>query len=197
MHSRVKIPLLLMGIGGVIAGILLLILFLAVDRQALDLWIDVRRPYELLLVAMVVPLVTLLHELGHLIVGLVIGKSFQAFYVKPLLLENADGVRVRFLWRSPVGGFVRLAPPRRPPSRKLKVACIIGGPAANIATGIFLLPFLKQPLDAVRLMALCLCIFSFIAGVASMVPVRDRNGLASDGLRLYELLWRERGTAQD
>jgi hypothetical protein len=196
-RSRMKISLIFMGVGAAIGGVILLVIFFAIDPKQFDAWIRMRKPYELVLVAIAIPLTTLLHELGHLIVGLRAGMSFQAFYVKPLLIENAGGMRVRLVWRSQVGGFVRLAPPELLLKKWVRAAYIAGGPIANFAAGIFLLPTLtlENRADSVHLAALCLCVFSLVAGMVSIVPVRYPNGSASDSLRLYELLRPKCGAA--
>lgn len=180
-------PLIGAAVGALLALAGMGFAYVFVSRQALVRWIEARQLLEVLPVLLLVPIVTLCHECGHLLAGLAAGMSMKAIYVKPLLLEKSERWRLRVSWRLPMGGFVYLTHPA--PSRSAQTLYIVAGPLANFATALCIWPWLDDSVGTLNLLMAALFAFSLLAGVASLMPIRHAGGWASDSVRLIEL-WR-------
>jgi hypothetical protein len=81
----------------------------------------------------------LLHELGHVSAGLVVGFEFRRILAGPFMLtREAGGYRFRFLWKRIIAGGYTFMPPRSPDHLRRRLAIFaLGEP---LATALFFLP---------------------------------------------------------
>lgn len=138
-------------------------------------------------------LVILIHELGHLAAGLLVGDEFDCLRVGPLRFDRTRKVNWEGHWGSLFSGETRTFPTLTSSTGlrwRLSLATL-GGPAANLLSGYFALRF--KPSDD-SLLTACFYVFiaqSFLAGIANLLPV-VRHGWMSDGMRICALIFSRR-----
>lgn len=141
-------------------------------------------PFEIYLLIL---FVTLIHEVGHCLGGLVAGLEFDRIRVGPAELDSYR--RLHWEWRrSTLLGGNALMLPKTDSALPVRLAAYIaGGPVANIVCG--LLVFDHIPIRNAHLMGLAqlFVVGSFVVGVGNLVPFR-RYGFSSDGMKLIMLL---------
>ncbi|MBX2997597.1 MAG: hypothetical protein KF893_03730 [Caldilineaceae bacterium] len=140
-------------------------------------------------------LALVLHEIGHLIGGILVGFRFALLIVGPLKIHR-QGEEIRLGWNSQMGLFGGLAATYPTDTHNLvqrMVVVVAGGPAMSALTALFsalaltLLPPLQFP--ALWLFLLLLAFAS--AGVLLAVTIPGRaSGFLSDRARLQALLSR-------
>jgi hypothetical protein len=121
----------------------------------------------------------LIHELGHVIVGLVLGFRLRSLRIGPLLLHVP--FRVAF-YRGPgamVNGVAELIPVVTDNLAGRVVVMVLGGPLANILSAIAVL-FLPLPITVFSELFIA---FSIVNGVNDLFPFESRLGV-SDGTRI-------------
>src|ERR1700734_4122222 len=127
--------------------------------------------------------VTLIHEAGHCLVGLIAGLELDRIRVGPVELDSYR--RLHWEWRrsSLLGGHALMLPKSNSALPVRLAAYIAGGPAANILCGLVVLDL--GPLRNAHLTGLAQLFVagSFVAGVANFIPFR-RFGFSSDGMKL-------------
>ena len=98
----------------------------------------------LLLVLLILLIVTLVHELGHAVVGTALGMKLRAFIVGPFQWHIRDGKwSFQFLPAKlfSMGGAAALVPTNPEQSRWNEIRMIAAGPAVNLCTGLAALWF--------------------------------------------------------
>lgn len=133
----------------------------------------------------------LLHEAGHALAGLLVGRRFVGAGLGPLRLERGDGAWM-LRWGGGIGGIGGFAAmlPRGPEGRRAAAVFLLGGPLANLLAAA-LAAFALARLEAPGLVAGAALGASAVAGcllgVANLLPFRSR-GWSSDGQGLLELV---------
>ncbi len=133
----------------------------------------------------------LLHEAGHALAGLLVGRRFVGAGVGPLRLERGDGAWT-LRWGggiSGVGGFAAMLP-RGPEGRGAAAVVLVAGPLANLlAAGLaaFALARLEAPGMVSGAALGASAVAGTLLGVANLLPFRSR-GWNSDGRGLLELM---------
>jgi hypothetical protein len=120
-------------------------------------------------------LVVLIHELGHLAATRVVGFEWRHFYAGPLIVDReANGVRVRFLWKRLLfGGMVQAAPDSARDLRRRYLIMLAGGPIATA------LVFAVVPLLPHGIFRSCLAAANVLAVATSWIPCYT-GGYATD-----------------
>ncbi len=155
--------------------------------------------------------VTLIHEFGHALAGLLSDFRVPFLYMGPLRVEwpKAGGMRIEpnrrlGLW----GGAVLVLPRSHPGSdgletfRRRMIAVFAAGPGASVLAGVigllvslfFAGSFPVPPGQGLSWLQL-LSLMSLAIGLGQLVPIRIGNQ-RSDGLRVLSLLRGRRGTDQ-
>ena len=137
----------------------------------------------------------LVHEAGHAVAGVLVGRRLVAAGIGPLRLERGvGGWMVR--WGGNVrglSGFAVLLPPDRATQSRRDVATfILGGPLANLlcAAVALLVLALAPPLGVTASVALAGTVFGGgLLGLINLVPWQNQ-GWHTDGYNLREL-WRD------
>jgi len=153
-----------------------------------------RNQDNFLSVLLVLFLVTLLHEFGHVAVGLAFRMKLRAFLVGPFQWRIYEG-KWKFQFKVQdilIGGGATAVVPTAPnfsPSHDLWM--VAAGPLVNLATGFFaiLIAFRaggNSPLQVGGLLAL-FGVFSLALGAGNLFPFRTGDNY-SDGARIYQLL---------
>ena len=142
----------------------------------------------------VIGLATLLHELGHALIGIALGMKLTAFVVGPFQFRVIEG-RWRFAFRPTqllaFSGAAGLVPVDPRESRWNEVAVIAAGPFVNLLTGGLAAALAYSAVDAPwgffwEYFALFATI-SLVAGIVNLIPLRP-EGLYSDGARILQIL---------
>jgi hypothetical protein len=135
--------------------------------------------------------VTAIHELGHLIVGVLVGFRCSSLFLGPLQFNAPFRLSLNPDRRSWWHGGVTLVPDKPEKLRAGAIAMVFAGPAANLLTGgaVLLLPYPKGFFSWLFIAA------SLLAGVVELfLPVRGPT-FVFDGRRLWMLLW-DRGRGE-
>lgn len=132
----------------------------------------------------------LLHEAGHALAGLLVGRRFVGAGVGPLRLERGQGTWM-LRWGGGVGGIGGFAAmlPRGPEGRIAAAVVLFAGPLANLlAAG--LAAYALARLDAPGLVPgaalAATAVAGTLLGVANLLPFRS-GGWSSDGQGLLDL----------
>jgi len=142
-------------------------------------------PFEIYLLIL---LVTLIHEVGHCLGGLMAGLAFDGIRVGPVELDSYR----RFHWqwnRSTIVGGHAVMLPRANSALPVRVAAYIaGGPVANILCAFLALQLIPEGDSHLAGLTRLFVGGSFILGFGNLIPFR-RFGFSSDGMRLGMLLF--------
>lgn len=139
---------------------------------------------QLLLSALLVLLLSTVHELGHALAGRLAGLRFRSITVGPLsLIRRAEGARltanahwIRF------AGCVEHEIARGETTRESLAVSALGGPAANLILATLMI-VVGAGSELVRDLATWSCFFGFF----NLLPLR-LNGQTSDGALVLRLL---------
>jgi hypothetical protein len=139
-------------------------------------------------------IVTVIHELGHVVFGLALGMKLQAFLVGPLEWHFRYGkwqFKMNLKAMFSAAGAAGLVPTKSTPDRMQYVLMIAGGPVANLVTALFSFGMAlpnggEHPGEANGLWAL-LGVFSLFAFLTNLIPLRTRS-YYSDGAQIFQLL---------
>jgi hypothetical protein len=148
-------------------------------------------PVSWMIMATVAFVCVLMHELGHLVAGLLVGGSIQSILVIPFHLSFRP-LRMSMTTRSAsgdIGGKVVVTGLSDGGSRYRTAVFVAGGPAANILLSIMALPYAIEKTATPTLLsgvAGAIGAVSFGAGIANLVP-HMRKEHASDGMLLLRL----------
>ncbi len=138
-----------------------------------------------------IPVITLLHELGHLVFGLAAGYRFHAFRLGPLAWSRENGRTVlRVQAVAGLSGACGLLPPPEARGKGRTLFFLAGGILANLLTALLAL-FLPL-IGAARAVAQLFALFSLLAAFFNALPLYSA-GNPSDGRQFWVLLL---GTAE-
>lgn len=140
-------------------------------------------PFEIYLLILAV---TLVHELGHCLAGLLAGLEFDRIRVGPLELDGYK--RLSWEWnRGTILGGHALMLPKGDSALPVRIAVYVaGGPIANVACGLMLLNMMPTQSAHFIGLAQLFVAGSFVVGIANLIPFR-RYGFSSDGMKLVLL----------
>jgi hypothetical protein len=136
-------------------------------------------------------LIVFVHEMGHLLGGLLVGDKFDYVRIGPFTVERSRKVRWAWNWGTIFSGATRTLPVSRAVIRWKLVFSTLAGPAANIASGWA--AFLVVPHDNSMTAALGIlfAIGSVFVASINLIPLQ-RRGSMNDGMRLWVLLFSKR-----
>jgi hypothetical protein len=144
-----------------------------------------RTPFEIYLLILAV---TLVHEVGHCLAGLLAGLKFDRIRVGPVNLDCYK--RLNWEWNrgTIVSGEALMLPKGNSALRARLAAYIAGGPVANVACGFTLLGLMSTQDPHFVGLAQLFVAGSFIVGIGNLIPLR-RYGFSSDGMKLVLLVF--------
>jgi hypothetical protein len=132
--------------------------------------------------------VILIHELGHLVAGLLVGQEFDYIRIGPMRIDRAKKILWEWRWGTISTGATRTLPTSKKALRWRLCLSSFGGPASNLISGSLALKFVP-PNDS--LLAASMYVFvaqSLFSAFANLLPV-VRHGRMSDGMRIWILLF--------
>lgn len=131
----------------------------------------------------------IVHELGHIIVGLINGWKFYLLVIGPLGIKVDEQGRVKFYLEKRIAmwGGVGCTLPKQTKENSIKVweKVLIGGPLASIVMGIIFLPL---GIITAKIVFLLLGAMPLAMGIVCILPLPLKTGiLYTDGGRLSRL----------
>lgn len=140
--------------------------------------------------------VILLHELGHLLGGRIVGFRFMLLIVGPLRVERLGE---RIVWRlnrnlGLAGGLAGSVPTDQHDLRRRMAVFTAGGPLASLLSGVLALAISLQSGTWVSALIGIGAAMSLVIAVVTMVPLVN-GGFNTDGARLL-MLWRDPARAE-
>ena len=135
------------------------------------------------------------HELGHLVSGLLVGFRFSFLAIGPLLLERTPSNRFRLaLNRFPsfFGGAAATYPVDTNVLASRFARVVAGGPIASLILAISAgagLAILSPSVPRLRMELEWLCLISFLIFLGTIIPIRN-GPFVTDGLRVLRILRR-------
>jgi hypothetical protein len=132
--------------------------------------------------------VIVIHEVGHLVLGFLVGFRLIAIRFGPIHISLPFRISFKFEKKTGRSGFANMIPVRSDRLRSRAIVFIAGGPLANLMVGAIILS-----LGFGRPLAAAFAALSIVVGLANLIPFR-RSALVSDGKRLLTLFHkREQG----
>lgn len=179
-NRRDLVFLLLLSLGGAVAGGLFAVVVFPRLEPLPPPWVFLPG------LVVVLYLVIVCHELGHLAAGLTQNFRFASMIAGPLWIENTSGrLRLR-LNRSLAlaGGIVSMLPSGDRELRRRMMVLLAGGPGASLllAAALFAAGLAWPPAPLLLMGSL----MSFLIGAATLIP-NELGGFGSDGHRLLQL----------
>jgi hypothetical protein len=135
-------------------------------------------------------LVILIHELGHLVIGLIVQDNFQSIRVGVVEFDRFNKLRWKWQWGSLFSGVTLTLPNSTRGIRWRLSLSTLGGPASNLISGFlaFKIASMISPGSNV-VVAGALYVFtaeSFFVAFVNLVPA-VWHGKMNDGMRLFTL----------
>jgi hypothetical protein len=143
---------------------------------------------------LVVMVLIVLHEAGHLVVGWGLGMKIRGFTAGPFRWQIRDG-KWEFQFDPKaifsLGGSASMVPPDATEDRVREVCFILAGPVANILTGLvaigLAIPAADEPVTRIQGILMLFAVESIVGALFNLIPFRTKL-LYSDGARLYQLI---------
>lgn len=131
----------------------------------------------------------LVHEIGHLLAGLVCGLQLISIRVGLIEFRQSSGWKLDRRWMAVFSGLVSMRADKRSQSRigVRYFFFVIAGPLANIGFGLLVIPFSHRG-TALAIVANLLIIGSVFLVVVNLIPGEHR-GIETDGKKLWALLF--------
>jgi hypothetical protein len=133
------------------------------------------------------------HEIGHLVAGLVVGFRFTLLAIGPLLIERTASGKIRLAWNGApalFGGAAGTIPTRREGLKWRFAGVIAGGPFASALLSLGAAAALRWapvPHGALRIELSWLRLLSFAIFLATVVPLPN-GPFVTDGMRSLRLV---------
>lgn len=145
---------------------------------------------------LLLPVHLVLHELGHLCAGWLVGLRFESLGLGPVVARRLGG-RLVWEWRGAglhpgVDGWASVSPGGRGPARWRRAVFIAGGPLGNFATAALaagLRSALTGPAGTAAALLEAVTLWGCVTGALNLVPLRLTGvSLVTDGASLLALL---------
>src|SRR6267143_1154460 len=139
-------------------------------------------------------LTLLIHELGHVAAGFVVGFHFRELRIGPLtLVKSSKGLKVALQRISTLDGIAAMGIQKLRRLRHKLAIYIAAGPLANVLSGLCVWLLLTSRLSgrfqpAIRQSLELFGAASIFVGFVNLIPFRRRNGMFMDGARLLSLV---------
>lgn len=146
-----------------------------------------------LLVSLVLPLPTLVHEVGHLVFGLAVGFRFYSVCVSRIRIEKRGRkLSVRLLGKNEHAGSCEMLPKSGDGVKGRTIAFALGGAVFNlIYAAVFTLLYFLAPPSGVLFFFELFTLFHIAEAFSALLPVPSPTGL-TDGAFVLGLIKNER-----
>jgi hypothetical protein len=141
-------------------------------------------PFEIYLLILAV---TLIHEFGHCVAGLMVGLEFDQMRVGPVEVDSYGRSKWVWNWGTIVGGHSLMLPKDKSALRVRLAGHIAGGPVANVLSGLLVLHLIPDSNSPLMGLAQVFVGGSLVVGLGNLIPFR-KFGVSSDGMKLGLLM---------
>ena len=133
-------------------------------------------------------LVVLVHELGHLVAGSLVGLRFNYIRIGPLRVERSGKMSWQWTWRALLSGATSSLPVARTALRWRLCIFVAGGPAANLVCAFYGFKIMPKDNSMGAAVGMALVGISTLIGFTNLLPIQ-RDGQMRDGLQIWILLF--------
>lgn len=130
----------------------------------------------------------LIHELGHVIGGLLVGDQFNRIRVGPVEIDSSWKVSWHWGWHAIMSGGVTTLPRTRKGIRWKIFFSTLAGPFANFAAVFLLILWMMHKQSLMGGAGQIFVAVGAIMGVINLAPQQD-HGQMTDGMRMWVLLF--------
>lgn len=130
----------------------------------------------------------LVHELGHLVAGVLVGFRFISIRVGPLRVEHTGQMSWHWTWRALTSGVTVSYPVSQRGVRWRLFASVAGGPAANLVSAFLVHQILPDGSSMLIAAGFFFIGLSTLIGVTNLLSFRSGEPVP-DGLQLWILLF--------
>jgi hypothetical protein len=135
-------------------------------------------------------LIILVHEVGHVLGGLLVGDKFDWIRIGPLKIQRAGKFRWTWNWGTVFTGSTRTLPVSRTGLRWKLLISTLAGPAANLASAWLIFLTVPQNDSMTAAIGKLFVAGSVVVAFVNLIPVQ-RRGTMNDGMRAWVLLFRK------
>ena len=133
-------------------------------------------------------LLVLIHEVGHLLGGLLVGFRFNYIRVGPLTIDRSGKITQHWTWHDLASGLTLATPVSGTGLRWRYCLHIAAGPAANLITAFCAFKIMPRNNSLSVAVGLAIFLGSTFMGLVNLFPARVRTQML-DGLKIWILLF--------
>ena len=136
-------------------------------------------------------LLVLIHEVGHLVGGWLVGFRFNSIRVGPFTIERSGKITQRWTWHDLASGLTLARPVSGTALRWRYCFYFVAGPAANLITAFCAFKIMPRNNSLPAAIGLAVFLGSTFMGFVNLLPVRAKTQML-DGLKIWILLFTKR-----
>jgi hypothetical protein len=134
----------------------------------------------------------LIHELGHLVAGFLVGDRFDYIRVGPIQVNRPWRISWNWTRHAVLTGGTCTLPVRRSGLRWKLFFSTLAGPAANIAASVLVFEVMPHYGSKYEASSMLFVLVSGFLGVVNLFAGEEQQGTMPDGLRMWVLLFDKR-----
>jgi hypothetical protein len=134
----------------------------------------------------------LIHELGHLVVGILVGEQFNYIRVGPIQVNRSWRISWHWTRHAVLTGATSTLPVTRSGLRWKLFFTTLAGPATNIAASVLAFEVMPRYGSRYEGISMLFVLVSGFIGVVNLFSSAEHQGTMSDGLRMWVLLFDKR-----
>jgi hypothetical protein len=154
---------------------------------AMGLFLDIFRVVFLLWMFSI-----LIHELGHLVAGFLVGERFNYIRVGPIQVNCSWRISWHWTRRAVLTGATSTLPVTRSGLRWKLFFSTLAGPAANLAASVLVFEVMPHYGSKYEALSMLFVLVSGFIGVVNLFAGEEQQGTMPDGLRMWVLLFDKR-----
>jgi hypothetical protein len=139
-------------------------------------------------IAVVWMLLVLIHEVGHLVGGLLVGFRFNYIRVGPLTIDRSGKITQHWTWHDLASGQTLARPVSGKALRWRYCLYVVAGPAANLIAAFCAFKIMPRNNSLPAAVGLAILLGSTFMGLVNLFPARVGTQML-DGLRIWILLF--------
>jgi hypothetical protein len=139
-------------------------------------------------IAAVWMLLVLIHEVGHLVGGWLVGFRFNYIRIGALTIERSGKITWHWTWHDLASGAAHAVPVLNTALRWRFCVYFVAGPTANLITAFCAFKIMPRNNSLPAAIGLAIFLGSAFMGFVNLLPVRAKTQMA-DGLKIWILLF--------
>jgi hypothetical protein len=134
----------------------------------------------------------LIHELGHLVAGVLVGEQFNYIRVGPIQVNRSWRISWHWTRHAVLTGAASTLPVTRSGLRWKLFFSTLAGPSTNIAASVLAFEVMPRYGSRYEGLSMLFVLVSGFIGVINLFSSEEHQGTMSDGLRMWVLLFDRR-----